>query len=49
MAHAWAADGGDSLWIGRVAAKILNKQSQTANTRWSSSLGDGQGANNSSL
>jgi hypothetical protein len=32
----------------RVAANILNKQSRTANKGWSSSLGVGRGANNSS-
>jgi len=35
--------------IWRVAANILNKQSRTANKRWSSSWGVGQGADNSSL
>jgi hypothetical protein len=34
--------------IWRVAANMLNKQSRTADTGWSSSLGVGQGANNSS-
>ena len=34
--------------VRRVAANILNKQSQTANKGWSSSLGVGRGANNSS-
>jgi hypothetical protein len=34
--------------VRRVAANILNKQSGTADKRWSSSLGDGRGANNSS-
>jgi hypothetical protein len=34
------------LW--RVAANILNKQSRAADTGWSSSLGLGRGANNSS-
>ena len=33
--------------IWRVAANILNKQSQTADEGWSSSLGVGQGANTS--
>jgi hypothetical protein len=37
---------GLQLW--RVAANTLNKQSQTADKGWSSSLGVGQGANNSS-
>jgi len=35
--------------IWRVAANILNKQSRTADKGWSSSLGVGRGANNSSL
>ena len=35
--------------IWRVAANILNKQSRTADKGWSSSLGVGQGADNSSL
>jgi hypothetical protein len=48
MAHPLAANGGDSLHICRVAANIVNKQSQTANKRWSSSLGTGHGFNNSS-
>jgi hypothetical protein len=34
--------------IWRVAANILNKQSRTAGKGWSSSLGVGRGANNSS-
>jgi hypothetical protein len=36
-------DGGDSLHICRVAVNILNKQSQTADKGWSSSLGLGKG------
>ena len=35
--------------ICRVAANILNKQSRTSGKGWSSSLGVGRGANNSSL
>ena len=35
--------------IWRVAANILNKQSRTADEGWSSSLGVGRGANNTSL
>jgi len=35
--------------IWRVAANILNMQSQTADMGWASSLGVGRGANNSSL
>ena len=35
--------------IWRVAVSILNKHSQTADKGWSSSLGVGRGANNSSL
>jgi hypothetical protein len=34
------------IWM--VAANILNKQSRTADKEWSSSLGVGRGANNSS-
>jgi hypothetical protein len=34
--------------IWRVAANILNKQSRTADKGWSSSLGVGRGAENSS-
>jgi hypothetical protein len=36
---------GFQLW--RVAANTVNKQSRTADTGWYSSLGVGQGANNS--
>jgi hypothetical protein len=36
------------LRLRRVAANILNKQSRTADKGWSSSLGVGRGANNSS-
>ena len=35
--------------IWRVAVNILNKQLGTAENGWSSSLGVGRGANNSSL
>ena len=35
--------------VRRVAANKLNKQSRTADKRWSSSLGVGRGANNHSL
>jgi hypothetical protein len=38
MVHPQVADGGDDLQIWGVAAKILNKQSHTANKGWSSSL-----------
>jgi hypothetical protein len=48
MAHPQVVDGGDGLKIQRAAANILNKLSQTADKEWSSSLGVGQGANNSS-
>jgi hypothetical protein len=48
MARPQVADGGDGLQIWRVAANILNKQSWTADKGWSSSLGVGRGANNSS-
>jgi hypothetical protein len=48
MARPQLADGGDSLQFWRVAANMLNKQLWTAEKGWSSSLGDGRGANNSS-
>jgi hypothetical protein len=38
------ADGGNTLQVWRVAANILNKQSQTADKGWLSSLGIGRGA-----
>jgi hypothetical protein len=38
MARPQVADGADDLQIWRVAANILNKQSQTADMRWSSAL-----------
>jgi hypothetical protein len=48
MARPQVADGGDSLQFWRVAANILNKQSRKADKGWSSSLGVGRWANNSS-
>jgi hypothetical protein len=48
MAHPQVADG-EGLQIWREAANILNKQSQTADKGWSSSLEVGSGANNPSL
>jgi hypothetical protein len=42
------ADGGDALQFWREAANILNKQVRTADKGWSSSLGIGRGANDSS-
>jgi hypothetical protein len=48
MARPQVADGGDALQFRRAAANILNKQSRTADKGWSSSLGVGRGANNSS-
>jgi hypothetical protein len=48
MARPQVADGGDALQVWRVAANILNKQSQTADKGLSSSLGVGCGADNSS-
>jgi hypothetical protein len=48
IAHPQVADGGDGLQICKVAANILNKLSRTADKWWSSSLGFGRGANNSS-
>jgi hypothetical protein len=41
MARLRVADRGDGLQIWRVAANILNKQSRTADSGWSSSLGVG--------
>jgi hypothetical protein len=38
MARPRVADRGDGLQIWRVAANILNKQSRTADSGWSSSL-----------
>jgi hypothetical protein len=46
MARPQVADGGDGLQIWRAAAKILNKQSRTAEKGWLSSLGTERGANN---
>jgi hypothetical protein len=48
MARPQVADGGDALQVWRETANILNKQSLTADKGWSSSLGVGYGANNSS-
>jgi hypothetical protein len=48
MARPQVADGGDFLQVWRLAANMLNKQSRTADKGWSSSLGVGRGANNSS-
>jgi len=47
MAYPCVADG-DVLQIWRVGVNILNEQPWTADNGWSSSLGVGQGANNSS-
>jgi len=43
MARPQVVDGGEGLQIRRVAANILNKQSQIADNGWSSSLGVGRG------
>jgi hypothetical protein len=48
MARPQVADGGNTLQVWRVAANTLNKQSRAADKGWSSSLGVGRGANNSS-
>jgi hypothetical protein len=45
MAHSQVTDGGDGLQIRKVA---MNKQSRTADKRWTSNLVVGRGANNSS-
>jgi hypothetical protein len=42
MARPRVADRGDGLQIRRVAANMLNKQSRTADSGWSSSLGVGR-------
>jgi hypothetical protein len=49
MAHPQVADGGDGLQVWRVTANILNKESRTADKGWSSNLGVGRGANNSTV
>jgi nitrous oxidase accessory protein NosD len=46
MAHPRVAERGDGLQIWRVAVNILCKQSRTADSGWSSSMGVGRGANN---
>jgi hypothetical protein len=43
VARPRVADRGDGLQIWRVAANILNKQSRTADSGWSSSLWVGRG------
>jgi hypothetical protein len=48
MARPRVAGRGDGLQIWRVAANILNKQSRTADSGWSSSLGVGLWGNNPS-
>jgi hypothetical protein len=48
MACPQVADGRDGLQVWRVAANILNKQLQTVDKGWSSSLQVGCGANKSS-
>jgi hypothetical protein len=45
MGRTRVADKGDGLQIWRVAANILNKQSWSADSGWSSSMGVGRGAN----
>jgi hypothetical protein len=46
MARPRVADRGDRLQIKRVAANVLNMQSQTAESGWSSNLGVGREDNN---
>jgi hypothetical protein len=43
MARPLVADRGDGLQIWMVAANILNKQSRTTDSGWSSILGVGRG------
>jgi len=47
MSHPWITDGGDDHQRWTVNPNILNKQSQAAEKRWSTSLGTEQGSNNS--
>jgi hypothetical protein len=47
MARPQVTDVGDGLQIWKLAANILNKQSQTSDKGWSSSLGVGRGSNKS--
>jgi hypothetical protein len=46
MAHPQVAGGGDTLQICRAAANMLNKQLQTADKGWSTSLEVGRGSSN---
>jgi len=48
MTRPQVADGGDGLQIRKVAVNILTKQSRTDDSGWSSNLGVGRGAYNSS-
>jgi hypothetical protein len=48
MARPLVADGENGFQTWRVAVNILNNQSRTADKGWTSSLGVGRGANNSS-
>jgi len=41
MAHPQVADGGGGLQVLMLAANILNRQSETADKRWSLNLGGG--------
>jgi hypothetical protein len=46
MGRSQVADGEEGLQIWMVTAKIMNKQSRTADKGWSSSLWVGHGTNN---
>jgi hypothetical protein len=48
MACPLVGEGGDGLQMWRIVTNILSKQSREAGNGWSSSLGVGRGANNSS-
>jgi len=48
MGRPYVTNGEDGFQIWKVAVNILNKQSRTADKGWSSILGLGRGANNSS-
>jgi len=49
MARPHAAGGGSGLQVWRVAENMLNKQQQTADMGWSSTLRVERGTNNFSL
>jgi len=48
MGRPYVANGEDDLHTWKVAVTILNRQSRTADTGWSTSLEAGRGADKSS-